>query len=134
MLERAAGTSWLTMPLAARAGWVTAVEDRPERLAVLHAQIVHGGWPNVTLVPALADARATGPFDVVVAAWLASDTPNIRWLSRLAERRLILTGPLDDAELDRLRTSTQALGLEVTLHSERFGEDGPRAVAVLDLR
>lgn len=133
VLELAAGESSLTTLLAARAGWVTAAETHPERLAHLRQIVEHSGWPNVTLAQSLTTARASSTFDVVVAPWHASDVPDLSWLTQLAERRLLLVGFYNDAALDQLRTSAQALGLDVSLYSETFAEAGRRAVVRLDM-
>jgi hypothetical protein len=133
VLELSDGRRSLTAALAARAGWVTVVEEDAERLTALRGQVAVCGWPNITLTSRLAAASKLRPFDVLVVPWLACDPPNLRWLCRLAERRVILHGALVGAALDDLRTSAQALGLDVVLACTVSGEREWRAVLSLSL-
>lgn len=119
--------------LAARTGWVTVVEEDAARLSALRDRAGVCGWPNITLTPKIADAGTIGPFDVVVAPWLNSDLLNVRWLTSLTERRVILRGPLRDAALDDLRASVRTLGLDVRLKRVASGDGCWRAMAWLDL-
>ena len=133
VLESPGGGRTLTALLAALAGWVTVIEERAERLAALRAHLGVCGWPNVTLAPRLGTGGAISPYDVVVAPWPTSDGLRLEQLASLAERRIILHGPLTEGGLDELRATAQALDLDVTLERPTAHTGEPRAIVTLDV-